>query len=168
MIRQRFEYTFELHDLKPSFEHNPLNSFILKNPSLADKNALAELMLDSYQGTIDYDGETIEDSITEIESYFSGPSDQKWLECSWLVFSKDELVCACLIDFWKKRNAPLIAYVMTSANWKGKHLAYSVVAHSLQSLVEKKQDKVLAVITDGNLPSEKIFTRIGFKRLASE
>jgi hypothetical protein len=57
---------------------------------------------------------------------------------------------------------------MTSANWKGKHLAYSVVVHSLQSLVEKKQDKVLAVITDGNLPSEIIFTRIGFKRLASE
>jgi hypothetical protein len=93
MTRQRFEYAFELDDLKPFVDQNPLiNSFILKNPSLADKNTLAELMLDSYQGTIDYDGETIEDSITEIESYFSGQSDQKWLECSWLVFSKDELV----------------------------------------------------------------------------
>jgi hypothetical protein len=168
MIRQRFEYAINLQELKLSFDQNHLNNLILRNPSPIDKQALAELMLDSYRGTIDYDGETIENSIAEIESYFSGLSDQKWLECSWLVFSKDELISACLIDFWQKRNAPLVAYVMTSANWKGMHLAYSVVVHSLYSLVEKRQDKVLAVITDGNLPSEKVFTRIGFKRLTSE
>jgi len=168
MTRARFEYVFDLADLHQPIDPVNLNKFIWRNPSPSDKQALAALMLDSYRGTIDYDGETLEDSLSEVESYFSGLTDQKWLECSWLMFSKDELVSACLIDFWQKRNAPLVAYVMTSATWKGQHLASSVVLRSLQSLADKKLDNVLAVITDGNLPSEKIFTRIGFKKNMSE
>jgi hypothetical protein len=58
--------------------------------------------------------------------------------------------------------------VMTSSTWKGQHLASSVVLRSLQSLADKKFTNVLAVITDGNFPSEKIFTRIGFKKNNSE
>ncbi len=123
MTRARFEYAFDPTDFIQPIDTVNLNKFIWRNPSPPDKQALAGLMLDSYHGTIDYGGETLEDALSEIESYFSGLTDQKWLECSWLMFSKDELVSACLIDLWQQRNAPLIAYVMTSAAWKGQRLA---------------------------------------------
>lgn len=125
-------------------------------------------MLASYYGTIDYDGETIEDALKEVESYYSGTSNQFWLRYSWLAFLENELASACLVGFWKERNVPLIAYIMTTPRWKANHLATSALLRSLQSLSDQKYAEVRAVITEGNNPSEKIFTRIGFKRLSSE
>ena len=66
--------------------------------------------------------------------------------------------------FLESRSSPIISYVMTASKWKGKRLATSGVSRSLQSLTENNYAKVYAVITEGNIPSERVFTRIGFKR----
>lgn len=167
MARHRFEYVFELKNFSHLITSGPLVEATWRNPSVADQQILADLMLDSYRDTIDYDGETIEDAIHEVESYFSGLlEDSSWLDCSWLGFMEDNLVCASLAGFWKDRNSPIIAYVMTASEWKGKHLARMGVSRSLQSLAEHNHTKVYAVITEGNIPSERVFTRIGFRRLA--
>ena len=103
----------------------------------------------------------------EVESYFSGlRDDSNWLKLSWLGFVEDFLACASLVSFWKDRNAPIIAYVMTASHWKGKHLATLGILRSLQSVAESNHNKVYAVITEGNVPSERVFTRIGFERVA--
>lgn len=139
-----------------------------RHPDPADKRLLAELMLAAYYGTIDYDGETIEDALKEIESYYAGLSNQHWLRYSWLVFLEDELAGACLVDFWQERNVPLIAYIMTAPRWKSKHLATITLLRSLQELLNNQYTEVRAVITESNEPSEKVFTRVGFKRLSSD
>jgi len=166
MARHRFEYVFKLKNVKYPVAPGLSIEMTWRNPSLEDLQKLAELMLDSYRDTIDYDGETINDAVREVQSYFSGlRDDSTWLNLSWLGFVEDSLACASLVSFWKDRNAPIIAYVMTSSHWKGKHLATLGVARSLQSLVESNHNKVYAVITEGNLPSERVFTRIGFERV---
>ena len=168
MARHRFEYVFEP---KKNFSHpvasGPLIEATWRNPSIADQQILAEVMLDSYRDTIDYDGETINEALHEVESYFSGQLENSaWLNSSWLGFKEANLACASLVGFWKDRNAPIISYVMTNSRWKGKHLATMGVLRSLQSLVENGHSKVYAVITEGNIPSERVFTRLGFERLA--
>lgn len=165
MTRRRSEYVFELKNFKPINRPNPFFEATWRTPSVADQQILAELMLDSYRGTIDDDGETIDDAIREVASYFSH-QDSGWFDCSWLAFIENDLVCASLVGFWKDRNSPIISYVMTASQWKGKHLATAGVARSLQSLAENGYTKVYAVITDGNVPSEKIFGRLGFERIA--
>jgi len=167
MAHRRFEYVFELKNFKPVVAPDPLMGTVWRNPSLADKQILAELMLDSYRGTIDYDDETIEDAVNEVGSYYSRLSDPLWLESSWLGLIDNELTCACLVDFWKERRVPLISYIMTVSRWKGKQLATTAVLHTLQSLANKNLAEVRAVITEGNLPSEKVLTRLGFERLIS-
>lgn len=164
-MRHRFEYMLELKDLNPTTAPGTLAKATWRNPSLADQQILAELMLDSYRDTIDYDGETMEDSIREVESYFSS-QDSAWLESSWLGFMENSLASASLVGFWKDRNSPLIAYVMTASQWKGKHFATVGVWRSIQSLTVMDHDRVYAVITEGNTPSEQVFTRLGFRRLA--
>lgn len=166
MPHRRFEYVFELENFSGPITPGPLVAETWRNPSAADKRILANLMLDSYRDTIDYDDETIDDALQEVESYFSGQlEDSTWLDSSWLGFMDGHLVCASLIGFWKDRNSPIISYVMTASRWKGKHLATIGVLRSLQSLAENNYSKVYAVITEGNFPSERVFTRIGFKRL---
>ena len=167
MVHRRFEYVFELKDFKPIVAPDPVVETVWRNPSTADKQILAELMLDSYRGTIDYDDETIEDSLNEVVSYYARLSDPLWLESSWLGLIDDELTCACLVDFWKERRVPLISYIMTASRWKGRRLATTAALRTLQSLANKNLAEVRAVITEGNLPSEKVFTRLGFERLIS-
>lgn len=167
MARHRFEYVFQLKNFNHLITSGSLIEATWRNPSIADQQILADLMLDSYRDTIDYDGETIEDAIHEVESYFSGLlQDSSWLDRSWLGFIEGNLVCASLVGFWKDRNSPIIAYVITASEWKGKHLARVSVLRSLQSLAEHNYTKVYAVITEGNFPSERVFTRIGFERIA--
>lgn len=167
MTRNRFEYLFELKNFSHPFTPDPSTDTSWRNPSVADQKILSELMLDSYRDTIDYDGETIEDAMHEVGSYFSGLlEDSSWLNRSWLGFMENNLVCASLVSFWKDRNAPIIAYVMTASQLKGKHLARIAVSRSLQYLAEHNYTKVYAVITDGNIPSERVFTRLGFERIA--
>lgn len=166
-MARRFEYVLELKNFDHSMVPDLLGEIIWHNPTAADKQILAELMLASYLGTIDYDGETVEDALKEVESYFSERSDQTWLGYSWLAFLENELAAACLVEFWQERNVPLIAYIMTEPRWKGKHLATAALIRSLQTLADKKYIEARAVITEDNVPSEKIFTRIGFKRLSS-
>lgn len=166
MARHRFEYVFELKNFSYPVAPGPLIEATWRNPSNTDQQILAELIIDSYRDTIDYDGETIEDAIHEVESYFSGLlEDSSWLDRSWLGFMEDNLVCASLVGFWKDRNSPIIAYLMTASEWKGKHLARIGVSRSLQSLAEHNYTKVYAVITEGNFPSERVFTGLGFRRL---
>ena len=167
MARHRFEYVFELKNFSHPATPALLVEAIWRNPSVEDQPILAELMLDSYRDTIDYDGETIDDALREVESYFSGlRDDSTWLNRSWLGFVEDSLACASLVSFWRDRNAPIIAYVMTASLWKGKHFATSGVLRSLNSLAENNYTKVYAVITKGNVHSERVFTRIGFERIA--
>lgn len=163
MARRRFEYVYELKNFSHLITSGPFVEAAWRNPSVADQQILAELMLDSYRGTIDDDGETINDAIREVDSYLSH-QDSGWFDYSWLAFIENDLVCASLVGFWKDRNSPIISYVMTNPQWKGKRLATIGVSRSLQSLAENNYTEVHAVITEGNFPSEQVFTRIGFKR----
>lgn len=72
------------------------------------------------------------------------------------VIDQDGLVAASLIsrhgnDFW-------LGYVITHPGWKGRGLGTAVVAASLRAL----DAPVLAAVTDGNTPSERLLTTLGF------
>lgn len=132
----------------------------------ADIKALAELMLEAYRGTIDYDGETIEDCISEVQAYLAGQrGGQPLLAESRLYFDGDTLVSACLVGEWDDRRQPIVAYVMTRPEWKGRGLAKQVIKAALTALIEKGYTAVRAVITAGNTPSERVFSGLGFQRV---
>jgi RimJ/RimL family protein N-acetyltransferase len=168
MSRRRFEYVLDLKNFDPLAVPEPLADLSWRHPSVEDTQLLAELMLASYQGTIDYDGETLANALKEVESFYADVSSQDWLAHSWLAFAEEELVTACLVGFWQAKNSPLIAYMMTAPHWKGKHLAAAALLRSLQELSAHRFSEVRAVITEGNEPSERLFTRAGFLRLSSD
>ncbi len=123
---------------------------------------LAELMLDAYLDTIDYEGESLEDARVEVAGYLGGSS---LLECSWLAIEDGRPVSASLVSFWAKGGCPVVSYVMTASSWKSRGLASAVIAHSLAALARAGYREVRAWITDGNVPSETIFARAGFRRV---
>jgi GNAT superfamily N-acetyltransferase len=116
-----------------------------------DDAALADLMERAYAGTIDEQLGGNSDGAVEIASWRpTAVPDASF------VVDEDQLVAASLIsrhgnDFW-------LGYVITHPEWKGRGLGTAVVAASLRAL----DAPVLAAVTDGNAPSERLLTTLGF------
>ena len=131
-------------------------------PTVSDISGLAQLMLSAYQGTIDYDNETQEDAQAELRSYFH---HHPMLDHSAILSSSNGYIAACLVSFLDNENVPLIAYIMTSHTSKRTGLARCLLEAVLILLQAAGHSRVLATITEGNVPSERLFISFGFERV---
>jgi hypothetical protein len=128
----------------------------VRSVEAGDADALARHMLDSYMGTIDYDGETLEDAISEVGGYFDSSA---LLEHSFVATSGDGVVSAVLVTL--DGGQPFIAYVMTTPSHKNQRLARLVTATAMSSLAGAGHDEAHLYITDGNVESEALFRALG-------
>ncbi|HEU5325086.1 MAG TPA: GNAT family N-acetyltransferase [Candidatus Limnocylindria bacterium] len=125
------------------------------------RTALAELMLDAYQGTIDADGsETLDVAQGEIDHYLRGGSGRPMLGHSRLAYDGERLVSAVLVSEFE--GTPLIAYVCTASDHKGRGLADGLVRLAMRSLAQAGHRRVHLWVTAGNEPAERIYERLGF------
>ncbi len=160
-------YHLELTEDRPQSELAASAGLRLRQPSEDDVGAISELMLDAYQGTIDYHGETLEDAVEEVQAYFEGRSGGAALtELSRLAFQDDQLVAACLCNQWSENGQPLVAFVMTRAAAKNQGFASLVLSEALDDLASAGHKHVYAVITNGNVPSERLFYKKGFSQVS--
>ncbi len=134
------------------------NDLVLRQPSPTDIEALADLMLDAYRGTIDYEDEGTDEALAEVRSYFGG---SPLLAESVLLESEGHLVSACLATRFE--SEALVGYVMTAASAKGNGYGRLVTVATLSRLQEAGYEVVHAWITEGNTPSERIFRGLGFE-----
>ena len=166
MQHHRHEYALTFADSGSPVDSAASRGFVMRAVEPADLSPLAELMLEAYRNTIDYEGEGLTEAVEEVQRYFSPVSeDPPLLGCSVLVSSGSTLHCACLIKQWHRRQCPLVGYVMCHPAWKRRRLAALALTESLRRLKEAGFNQVRAVITEGNVASERLFLRAGFRRL---
>ncbi len=130
-----------------------------RSPGLDDADGMAKLMLAAYEGTIDYEGETIAEAREAVAEYLS---EQPLLDCSLVVPSGGDLTAAVLASLWTD-DQPLISYAMTAPTSKRTGLATSLLGSVLTALAAHGYRHVHAVITDGNTASERLFRAAGFE-----
>ncbi len=167
-MTNRNEYFLKLFDVP--FEAASLNESMFQTRTIqkADASLLAELMIDAYRDTIDYDGETFDDALSEVNAFLAGErGGQAWLQMSFLAFSNSNLVGACLISEWQERRLPIIAYLMTSTSWKNHGIGRHLLFQALKEIKKGGYTEVRAVITEGNKPSENLFLKLGFQKVIS-
>lgn len=136
--------------------------YSLRTPTSADRQALAGLMIDAYVGTIDYEGETPEQALEEVDGYLA---ESAYLETSLLVVSGKNVEAAAMMAWFEE--VPLVAFVMTRAAAKGTGLATVLVDNVVDAVWQTGATEIRAFITEGNLASEIVFTRVGFEVVAS-
>ena len=135
----------------------------VRHPSTDDTEALAALMLDAYEGTIDADGsETLEVARDEVRGYFS-PERQPLPEHSFIALDGDVAVAAVLVSRYE--GLPLIAYVMTETTHKGRGLATALTRLALASLHAAGERQAHLWVTRGNAHAERIYDRLGFREI---
>lgn len=127
-------------------------------PTDDDRGAIADLLLDAYRGTIDDEGETDDDALAAADHSLA-TIDR---DASVVLTDGERIVALSFVITLDGR--PYIDPVVTTAARKGRGLGSSAVAASLQRLHDRGLDEVGAVITDGNTPSERLFSALGFER----
>lgn len=159
-VPQKLRYEIELSDLTPVAMPDHLQVRSISRDDLED---LARLMLDAYVGTIDYEGEGLEDAIEEVTSFLD--DDQALLDRSYLVDDDGTIASAVLVSLAEGR--PFIGYVMTRASHKNQGLARLVTTTALERLAGDGHETVILYITEGNTPSEELFRSVGAVRVES-
>jgi len=128
------------------------------------REALAQLMLDAYRDTIDYDGETMVEARAEIADLFD--EGDPILDASFSLHIGGTLSAAIVaIPF---EAAALIAFVMTRPEFTNRGCAARLVQRCITALGAAGMPRVHAFITEGNGPSVTVFTRAGFAVLPEE
>lgn len=153
----KVRYEIDLAELR---QVGPLAGEV-RNVGPDDLESLAQLMLDAYRGTIDYDDETFKDAVTEVRTFFE---NSPALDLSYVVELNGKIVSAVLVAVFD--GDPFIGYVMTHPDHKGAHVGRRLVHHALSSAKEAGYPRVVFYITAGNHPSEALFASLGAVALA--
>lgn len=165
-MRIRHEYRLDLSVANPRPDlHAPVGMSV-RAVSSGDTPDLAELMLDAYRNTIDYEGEGIAEAVAEVEGYFPRAAKHPAIAQHSLVLGfQDSMVCACLLEYWERRSVPFVGYVICRPANKRQGLATFALHQAIGRLKSAGCSELRTIITEGNSPSEALFARAGFRRV---
>jgi ribosomal protein S18 acetylase RimI-like enzyme len=136
-------------------------SWECRNISVRDIRCLGILMLESYRGTIDYEGETEEDAISEIRETINGKYGPLLEECSFVI-EDEQALSACIITWSEKEKLPLLAFSMTHPDFKNQGMATFLLKKSINALLAEGYKKLYLVVTEGNLEAQHLYEKMGF------
>jgi GNAT superfamily N-acetyltransferase len=135
----------------------------LRRIEIKDVNILARLTDVAYQGTIDHEGESLDQCADEMRETITGKYGEFVSEASQLIIRDGKAVSACLITMWK--NRPLVAFTMTDPAYQRQGLSQHLMKASLQALAKIDEPILYLVVTEGNLSAQNLYRKLGFKDL---
>lgn len=153
----RHEYLVTRRGYRPSGRSLP-SDLDVRPPTTADRLDLATLMMEAYVGTIDYDGETYDQAVEEVDGAIASEALLAESRVAVGIGIIHSAVLVSLVD-----DDAFIGYAMTRADAKNRGLASALLDLSMEAIWTAGFEQVRCFITKGNEASEKVFTRAGFK-----
>ena len=138
------------------------NSYEYRTISQKDADALGVLMLDSYKNTIDYEGETLEDAVSEVSATLNGKYGPFLEECSFLIEDAEKILSACIVVHSDEVGLPLIAYTMTCPGHANQGMATYLIKKSMTALFVHGYRELYLVVTEGNAAARHVYEKVGF------
>lgn len=127
----------------------------------SDVEALAHLMLQAYRGTIDDEGETLSDALTEVQRTCSGGYGAFDADASCVAEVQGRLVSAVLVT--RHQGGPWVAFTMTAPPAGRMGWARRCLASAIAVLAARGERHLRLVVTVGNLPAVALYRGLGFE-----
>jgi GNAT superfamily N-acetyltransferase len=143
-------------------------AWLFRPISQGDVDALGQLMLAAYRGTIDYEGESLEEAIEEVYSVLAGAYGPFFEDCSYIIEDEGKILSASMIVLSDKVNAPLLAFSMTHPEHKRKGMAEFLLKASINWLLDADHQELYLVVTEGNTGAIRLYEKLGFRRVKVE
>ena len=126
-----------------------------------DIPALGALMLAAYQGTVDYEGETLDDAIGAARSMLAGRYGPFLERCSFVAEQAGQAAGACIITLWNDR--PLVCDIMVHPALKNQGLGTFLLKRSARALFEQGYGELVLYVTVGNDNAQHVYEKLGFQ-----
>lgn len=127
----------------------------------SDAAALGELMLAAYRGTVDDEGETLEDAVGEVEQVLAGSYGPFASDASFVVEGHDGLVGASLVAISEPR--PLLLYLVVRPDAKRRGIGTALLLQSGNALLAAGHAELDLFVTEANEPAVALYRKLGFR-----
>ena len=134
----------------------PLSPWRWDSPSSEEVLQLTSLLLESYAGSVDDEGEGEIEVQAALKEYLERTDHPQRRDLSVVIWFKETPVAACLVSDTDEADVALISYIFVAPNWKQKALGRGLLLSVLVRLKENGTDKATAWIMKGNKPSERL------------
>ncbi len=122
---------------------------------------IAQIMLDAYVSTPDYEGETLNDLTKELSMVFRGYFGTFLEEASLALLDDDGEPISFLFicDF---KNEPTLTYLFTEKNHLGKGYATNLMKAAENALLAMDYDRLALYVSKDNKPALDLYLKLGF------
>jgi predicted GNAT family acetyltransferase len=152
--RTRMKILLKNQTVEESYEYRTI--------SQKDAHALGILMLESYKNTLDYEGETLKDAVSEVSATLNGKYGPFLDECSFLIEDTERILSACIVVHSDEVELPLIAYTMTHPGNANQGMATYLIKKSMNALLDHEYKELYLVVTEGNAAARHLYEKVGF------
>jgi GNAT superfamily N-acetyltransferase len=133
---------------------------MVRNLEAGDGRALGQLFFDAYKGTVDDEGQTLEQAVEEAEATFAGRYGPVIWRASYVVLDKSKIISTSVVTDYKE--IPLVAFAATLPSYQGQGLARLTMKKSIEALAELGRHEVRLVVTETNTRALSLYERLGF------
>lgn len=124
-------------------------------------STFAEIFLDGFIGTVDYEGESLKDTITYIEQIKSGIYGEILSDYSGLLLQNATPVSGIIMTLFEE--VPLIVSVFTKNEYKKKGFGEILLRSVIEGIFKNTQYSEIILYVSENNPAISIYHKIGFK-----
>ena len=114
----------------------------------------------AYAGTVDDEGETLEDARAVVAQYFAGEFGPPMLAVSEMVVRDGGAVAATLLTQWW--GGPFVAFMITAPQAQRQGLARAGLVRACNRLADVDEPWLRLVVTQGNTRAEALYASLGF------
>jgi len=143
-------------------EHPAAGTQDLRSPTEGDIEALGGLMYRAYLGSVDYEGETLAQSVEEIRKTYRGEYGRFDANHSCVVERGGHLASATLVTRWQDR--PFVAFSMTDPRFGRQGLARASLERCMGLLHQDGERELRLVVTLANVPALRLYESLGFRQ----
>lgn len=153
--RIRMSRRLEDEDRSFPFELVPVKETLLDN--------MADAMLDAYQGSIDYEGENLQQTVDELKRVFRGTYGPMMEEASYLVMEGDQVLSGLLTCLY--RGEPTITYTFTRKSAQRLGYATLLINKAFDELYRRGYHSLFLYVTLANKGAVRLYESLGFQEV---
>lgn len=133
---------------------------------LADEvslEAIAEAMMDAYRDSVDYEGETLDDTLEELENVMSGYYGEFISEASFVIMDKEVVQACVLICLY--RDEPTITYNFTRQSAQRMGYQTLLIGRAAEILYDKGYHSLYLYMHTENKGAYRLYQSLDFQEV---
>ena len=151
--RLRMRIALEPRELAGAPRHRPVER--------SDVPILGELMLAAYRGTVDDEGETLEDAVAEVGQLLDGSHGPFLFDASFVAEDEDGPIGCSLVAIWE--SVPLLCYLVVHPRAQRRGVGTQLIAMTGNALAAAGHPELDLFVTQANEPAVGLYRKLGFR-----